>query len=307
MELLKDLKELRFGYFLEDLSHLLSALRESPQLLEDPDLQNLKVTVNVGVTIAITTGSPLNHNFRGATLVSILTNSCPWMLVLASVDYSTNMRFRLSRELSTAKLVRSSLTFLCSNCAGLCTRVPPHTPTRSPSCTRIPYTAPPRPSFPPPPIHYESSTNIDIDLDDDCVSPDNDPPADMILPLTRIGIRLGELNDTQPPSPFLVLFAVQGPVDMLSSFDANIAQVDRLEAIKIAASEAVSREDYESAIKSYTECIKVCLMHSGLAPPLYCAYSLALFASVPSARHSFLWHTLHSHSDDDCAGVQHEC
>uniref|UniRef100_A0A7S0R6J8 Hsp70-interacting protein N-terminal domain-containing protein n=1 Tax=Pyramimonas obovata TaxID=1411642 RepID=A0A7S0R6J8_9CHLO len=158
MDLLRELRELRFGYFLEDLSHLLSELRQTPELLEDPDLQNFKAFIR------------------------------EWSVLHASQ---------------------------------------PDRPSRPPSFTRVAYTAPPRPSSPPPPpTHYESSTNIDELLDEDCVPPDNDPPAEM------------------------------GPIDMLSSDSDNLALVSRLEEIKIAASEAASREDYEGAIKSYTECIK---------------------------------------------------
>jgi hypothetical protein len=48
MDLLTGFKELRFGYFLEDLSQILHALRETPELIEEPDLINLKV--NEGTT-----------------------------------------------------------------------------------------------------------------------------------------------------------------------------------------------------------------------------------------------------------------
>jgi hypothetical protein len=39
-----------------------------------------------------------------------------------------------------------------------------------------------RPSFPPPPAYFESSTHLDfeIDFDEYCVAPDYDPPADMV-------------------------------------------------------------------------------------------------------------------------------
>ena len=54
---------------------------------------------------------------------------------------------------------------------------------------------------------------------------------------------------------------------MLSSDSGNIQLVERLESIKIAANEAVARKDYEGAIKSYTECIKVCRWRSALSTP----------------------------------------